>query len=365
MFSYWFQGRAATMNTVMSAGPSLSRPPIRVGLIGHGLSGAYFHGPLLEAAKPFRIVLVATGRPESLHLRRDAPRCVRDPVSVCSADDVDLVVVASPNHTHYPLGRAALEAGKHVVIDKPFALSAAEGGELIELARSRSLLLNVFQNRRLDGDFLALERVLQDEELGEVLLFESRWDRFKKDLTPGWRNVPGPGAGLMWDLGPHLIDQALQLFGTPDRWIADLGVQRPRAAVDDYFELTLWYGRMRCILSASISVAGARPRFAAHGTLGSYRTVGVDPYEAALRRGEQPADPAFRSRLPSIQADRIDVDNQHHPLEIEAGRWEEFYPDLASGILGGTATASAAEHALAAIAMIESAHGRPAHGRAA
>jgi scyllo-inositol 2-dehydrogenase (NADP+) len=348
------------MNTVTSAGSLRSRPPIRVGLIGHGLSGAYFHGPLLEAAKSFRIVLVATARPESLRLRRDAPRCVGDPLSACSSDDVDLIVVASPNDTHYRLGRAALEAGKHVVIDKPFALSAAEADELIALARSRGLLLGAFQNRRLDGDFLALKRVLRDGELGEVLLFESRWDRFKKDLTPGWRLQPGPGAGLLWDLGPHLIDQALQLFGTPDRWTADLGVQRPRAAVDDYFELTLWYGRMRCILSASISVAGARPRFAAHGTLGSYVTVGVDPYEAALRRGEQPRDPGFRNRLPSMQADRIDVDKQHHPLEIEAGRWEEFYPDVASGILGGTATENAAEHALATIAMIESAHGRPA-----
>ncbi len=344
------------MSTVMSAGSSLSRPPIRVGLIGHGLSGAYFHGPLLEAAKSFRIVLVATARPESLRLRRDAPRCVGDPLSACSSDDVDLVVVASPNDTHYRLGRAALEAGKHVVIDKPFALSAAEAAELIALARSRGLLLSVFQNRRLDGDFLALKRVLRDGELGEVLLFESRWDRFKKDLTPGWRNRPGPGAGLLWDLGPHLIDQALQLFGTPDRWTADLGVQRPRAAVDDYFELTLRYGCMRCILSASTSVAGARPRFAVHGTLGSYVTAGVDPYEAALRRGEQPRDPGFRNRLPSMQADRIDVDKQHHPLEIEAGRWEEFYPDVASGILDGTATENAAEHALAAIAMIESAH---------
>ena len=346
------------MNAVMSAGSSLSRPPIRVGLIGHGLSGAYFHGPLLEAAEPFRIVLVATARPESLHLRRDAPRCVGDPISACSADDVDLVVIASPNDTHYRLGRAALEAGKHVVIDKPFALSTAEAGELIALARSRGLLLCVFQNRRLDGDFLALKRVLRDEELGEVLLFESRWDRFKKDLTPGWRYGPGPGAGLLWDLGPHLIDQALQLFGTPDRWTADLG--RQRAAVDDYFEMTLRYGRMRCILSASASVAGARPRFAAHGTLGSYVTVGVDPYEAALRRGEQPRDPAFRSRLPAMRADRIDVDNRHHPLEIEAGRWEEFYPDVASEILHGTPTGTAAEHALATIAMIESAHGRPA-----
>jgi scyllo-inositol 2-dehydrogenase (NADP+) len=177
-------------------------------------------------------------------------------------------------------------------------------------------------------------------------------------LTPGWRYGAGPGAGLLWDLGPHLIDQALQLFGPPDRWTADLGVQR--AAVDDYFEITLWYGRMRCILSASTSVAGARPRFAAHGTLGSYLTVGVDPYEAALRRGDEPRDPAFRSRLPAMRADRIDVDNQHHPLEIEAGRWEEFYPDVALGILDGTPTGTAAEHALETIALIESAHGRPA-----
>jgi scyllo-inositol 2-dehydrogenase (NADP+) len=340
-----------------SAGSFSSRPPIRVGLVGHGLSGAYFHGPLLEAAEAFRIVLVATSRPESLRLRRDAPRSVEDPVRACSADDVDLIVVASPNDAHYRLGRAALEAGKHVVIDKPFALSTAEAEELIALAGSRGLLLSVFQNRRFDGDFLALKQVLRNEELGELLLFESRWDRFKTDLTPGWRYRTGPGAGLLWDLGPHLIDQAMQLFGTPDRWTADLGAQR--AAVDDYFEMTLWYGPMRCILSASTSVAGARPRFAAHGTLGSFVTVGVDPYEAALRSGGRPGDPGFRTSLPSMQAIRIDVDNQQHPLAIEAGRWEEFYPDVASAIRGGSATPSAAAHVLAAIAMIESAHGRP------
>jgi scyllo-inositol 2-dehydrogenase (NADP+) len=321
------------------------------------LSGAYFHGPLLEAAGLFRIVLVATARRQTLSLRRDAPRCVTDPVAACCSDDVDLVVIASPNDTHYYLGRAALEAGKHVVIDKPFVLSTAAAGELMALARSRGLLLNVFQNRRLDGDFLALKRVLRNGELGEVLLFESRWDRFKKASTPGWRYGPGPGAGLLWDLGPHLIDQALQLFGAPDRWTADVGVQRPGAAVDDYFEIAMWYGRMRCILSASTSVAAARPRFAAHGTLGSYLTLGVDPYEAALRSGEQPRDPAFRSRLPLMHADRIDVDNRHHPLEIEAGRWEEFYPEVAAGILDGNTTGSTAEHAIATIAMIESAHG--------
>jgi len=328
---------------------------IHVGLIGHGLSGAWFHGPLLEAAGAFRIALVATSRPETLHLRRDAPRCAADPMAVCSSRDVDLVVIASPNDTHFRLGRAALEAGKHVVIDKPFVLSAAEARELVGLARARSLTLSVFHNRRLDGDFLAVRRMLREGELGELLLVESRWDRFKQGAATGWRQGTAPGAGLLWDLGPHLIDQALQLFGTPDRWTADVGVQRPGANADDYFELTLWYGPMRCILSASTSVAAVRPRFALHGMLGSFLTAGVDPYEAALRRGERPEDPSFRGRLPRIAAARVDVDGRHAHRELEAGHWEEFYPAVATTILEGTWLDSAAEHAVAPIALIESA----------
>jgi scyllo-inositol 2-dehydrogenase (NADP+) len=333
-----------------------SAAPIRVGLIGHGLSGAYFHAPLLEAAADFRIEAIATSRAESLRGRRDAPRAVRDPLAVCCAPDVDLVVIASPNDRHFGLARAALEAGKHVVIDKPFVLSTREADELIGLARARSRLLAVFHNRRFDGDFLAVTHVVKARAMGDLLLFESRWDRFKTSAAEGWRWGTAPGAGLLWDLGPHLIDQALQLFGTPDRWTSDIGAQRAGAVVDDYFELTLWYGRMRCILSASISVAAARPRFALHGTNGSFVTSGVDPYEAALRRGEQPGKPGFRERLPQIPAYRIDVDGNRHAEDLEAGQWERFYPGVAAAIRRGTPASSSAEHAVPTIALIESAY---------
>lgn len=347
----------AALPTMTTAPPPPESAPLRVGLIGHGLSGAWFHGPLLEAADDFRIAVVSTSRPDTLSLRRDAPRSAADPLAVCAADDVDLVVIASPNETHFALGRAALCAGKHVVIDKPFVLSVAEADELIAVARARALTFCVFHNRRLDGDFLSVERVLGGEELGEVVLFESRWDRFRTAAARGWRNGSAPGAGLLWDLGPHLIDQALRLFGQPDAWTGDMAAQRGGA--DDYFELTLRYGRMRCLLSASTTVAAARPRFAVHGTGGSYVTRGLDPTEAALRRGEKPDDPEFRSRLPAIHAQRIDAGGLSHPHLIEAGHWERFYPEVAHAIRSGAAASSDAVHAVAPIAMIEACHRTP------
>ena len=329
--------------------------PIRVGLIGHGLSGAYFHGPLIEADRRFLITVVATSKAATLGLRRDAPRCVGNADAACRADDVDLVVVASPNDSHGALVRAALLAGKHVVVDKPFVLSSREGRELVDLAAAASRQLCVFQNRRFDGDFLAVKEVLARAELGELLLFESRWDRYKAQLTSGWRYGAGAGTGLLWDLGPHLLDQAWQLFGAPDRWSADVVSQRARAGTDDYFEVTLCYGRMRCILSASLSVCAPRSRFAAHGTRGSFTTAGVDPYEAALRAGGRPDDAGFRDFLPALRGWRTDGAGQREECSIPAGHWEAFYAEIAAAILHGTPASSAAEHVLGPLALIEAA----------
>ena len=231
--------------------------PLRVALVGHGLAGAYFHGPLIEAVGDLRIVAVATSNQESMKLRRDAPRRMTDASAACTAADVELVVIASPNETHFQLATTALRAGKHVVIDKPMVLSTVQADELIALAARQQRLLTVFHNRRLDGDFLYVADLLRRGELGVVSLFEARWDRFRPEIGAGWRNQDVPGAGLLWDLGPHLIDQALCLFGTPDQVRADVARQRPGAVVDDYFELRLDYGPMRCILSASTLVASA------------------------------------------------------------------------------------------------------------
>jgi scyllo-inositol 2-dehydrogenase (NADP+) len=333
------------------------RDSIRVGLIGHGLAGAYIHAPLIEAVPALQIVLVATTRKDTLALRSGAPRAAADPLEACTAEDVDLVVVASPNATHAPLAAAALEAGKHVVVDKPFALSTVEADRLIALAQTRGRLLSVFQNRRWDGDFRAVSQALAAGELGDVALYEARWDRFRPEAAPGWRNAADAGAGLLWDLGPHLIDQALRLFGPPDSWTADIALQRQGAQADDYFELTFRYGAMRCVLSASSVVAAVRPRFAVHGSRGSLLSFGVDPIEAALRRGEKPADTDFRAGLPSIPGAFVDAGGERRERLIPAGDWTAYYADIAEAIGQGRPPAVSASEARAHVAIIEAVHG--------
>jgi scyllo-inositol 2-dehydrogenase (NADP+) len=321
--------------------------PIRVALIGHGLAGAYFHAPLIEAVRELQIVAIATSNQESLKLRRDSPRAVADPAVACSLADVELVVIASPNETHFRLASLALRAGKHVVIDKPMVLSTAQADELIALAVRERRLLTVFHNRRLDGDFLYVTELLRRAELGVVSLVEMRWDRFRPEIGSGWRNQVVPGAGLLWDLGPHLIDQALCLFGPPDRVSADLAQQRSGAEVDDYFELTLHYGQMRCILSASTLIALPRPRFAVHGTSGSCLTFGVDPLEEVLR--------GSRKSLAKMQGVRVDSAGRRQELQFDAGRWGDFYADLATAMRRGTPPAVDPLQARAGIAIIEQA----------
>ncbi|RAK57112.1 Gfo/Idh/MocA family oxidoreductase [Phenylobacterium deserti] len=329
----------------------MSNDPIRVGLIGHGLAGGIIHAPLIEAAGDFRITAVATSR--DISARRDRPRR-GDPADVVQADDVDLVVVASPNETHVPLATAALQAGKHVVLDKPFALSVADADALIALAAENRRVLTIFHNRREDGDFRAVREKIASGALGEVGLFEARWDRFRPEAAPAWRNSTQPGSGMLWDLGPHLIDQVLQLFGSPDWMRADRATQRDGAVADDYFELTFAYGRMRAIVSSCSVVAAPRPRFSAHGTKASLLTHGIDPIEALLRQGGHPADADFRERLPAIPA-TLATPNGQELLDIAAGDWVDFYRKTAAAVRGEGPPPVEASEAREVIAMIEQA----------
>ena len=254
---------------------------IRVGLVGYGLAGSVFHAPLIRACQRMELAAVQTSR--------DVPE------RVASFDELldrsDLVVVASPNQTHFPLVRAALAAGKHVVVDKPFTVTLDEADALIALAREQHRVLTVFQNRRLDGDFLTIQKLLPT--LGEIFLFEANWDRFRPAIKQGWREIGEPGGGVLADLGSHLIDHALQLFGLPNAVQADVIAQRTEAKVDDYFDVTLHYGRMRACLRCSTLTAEPRARFAVHGSGGSFVKFGIDVQEAQLKAGLDPRDPNF------------------------------------------------------------------------
>jgi scyllo-inositol 2-dehydrogenase (NADP+) len=296
---------------------------IRVGLAGYGLAGATFHAPLIRACERMNLAAVLTSQDVPLAVRsvHDMLRCA------------DLVVVATPNATHFDLAKAALEAGKHVVVDKPFTATLEQADALIAMADAAGRKISVFHNRRWDGDFLTVQELLP--ELGTIRLFEARWDRFRLAIRDNWKEVPDEGTGLLADLGAHLVDQALQLFGMPDSVHADLAVQRDSARVNDYFEVTLHYGAMRAILSASTLVAEPRPRFAIHGTGGSLIKSGLDRQEDQLKARVDPRSPEFGHDPLSTEITR--PTGERLALPTASGRYLEFYHGIAAAILDGAA----------------------------
>lgn len=295
---------------------------IRVGLVGYGLGGKVFHAPLIRACKRMELAGVLTSH--------DAPNRLDNLEALI--DRSDLVAISTPNTTHFPIARQALEAGKHVVVDKPFTLTGEEADELIALAKDRGLVLSVFHNRRWDSGYLTLKGVRS--RLGAIGLYEANWDRFRPAIKQGWREASGPGTGLWNDLGPHLVDQALQLLGMPQSVSADIWTQRPGAVADDYFDVTLHYPGMRACLRSSSLMASPRPCFAAHGSEGSFVKYGLDPQEDALKAGGGPADPDFG--IDEGEAILVHADGSTQAVPIERGRYTAFYEGIADSILDGS-----------------------------
>jgi scyllo-inositol 2-dehydrogenase (NADP+) len=294
---------------------------IRVGLVGYGLAGASFHEPLIRACERMELAAVLTSRDHPLRVATLGELLDRS----------DLIVVASPNQTHFPIADESLAAGKHVVVDKPFTITVEQADALIARAAEQQGVLTVFQNRRLDGDFLTVRKLLPC--IGEMSLFEANWDRFRPAIKQGWREIAEPGGGVLADLGSHLIDHALQLFGLPDAVEADVLAQRLDARVDDYFELTLHYGRMRACLRCSTLIAEPRPRFAVHGSGGSFVKFGIDVQEAQLRSGTDPRNPSFG--VDQRDGSFTLPDGTRNPVPTERGRYRDYYDAVASAILDG------------------------------
>ncbi|MDB5703392.1 MAG: oxidoreductase [Sphingomonas bacterium] len=309
---------------------------IDVGLIGFGLAGASFHAPLVEAVPRLRLKSVVTSRTEEVAKAFPQATTVASAEALIADPSIGLIVIATPNDLHAPLARAALEAGKHVVIDKPFAVDPADGEALITLAKARGLVLSVFHNRRWDSDFRTVLDILAGGALGEVMLAELRWDRFRPEIKQGWREATvEEGGGMLADLGPHLIDQALQLFGAPEAITADVAAQRAGVVVDDYFELTLHYGERRVIVSASTLVVSARPRFSLHGTRGSFVKYGLDQQEALLRAGGKATDPGYGEDPPETYGTLTLADGTAKPVPTLRGDWRRYYQGVADAILDG------------------------------
>jgi len=281
---------------------------------------------------------------------------------VAAHPDVQLVVIASPNATHAPLATAALRAGKHVVVDKPFTLTLAEARELAALAASQNRVLSVFQNRRWDSDFLALRAVLAEGRLGEVLHFDSHFDRFRPEVRARWREQDGPGAGIWFDLGPHLIDQVLQLFGLPETVSASLISQRPGAQTTDWAHAVLNYGRRQVVLHAAMLVAGGFPRFAVHGTAGSWVKWGLDTQEDQLKAGTRPGAPGWGVD-PQAATLHVGATGEQIAIPGPAGNYPEYYRAVHAAVTGLGVNPVPPAQAVAVMAVLEAAQESAVSGR--
>lgn len=260
-----------------------------VGVVGYGFASQTFHVPLIQATEGFELRAVVSSDMSKVQTDLPDVDVERKAQALFARQDIDLVVIPTPNDTHFPLAKAALTAGKHVVLDKPFTVTASEARMLKHHADDAERLLSVFHNRRWDSDFLTLRELLEDGSLGRVVNVESRFDRFRPEVRDRWREQAKPGGGIWYDLGPHLLDQARELFGMPRSILLDLGTRRDNAQVDDDFLALLDYDGMRVSLQASALVAEPTPRFAVHGTQGSYVKYGLDSQEARLKAGEMPS----------------------------------------------------------------------------
>ncbi|WP_313610411.1 oxidoreductase [Atlantibacter hermannii] len=261
---------------------------IRVGLIGYGYASKTFHAPLIVGTPGMTLAAVSSSDASKVHADWPNVTVVSDPKQLFNDPSLGLIVIPTPNDTHFPLARAAMEAGKHVVVDKPFTVTLSQARELEAMAKSRGLVLSVFHNRRWDSDFLTLKGLIAEGKLGEVSYFESHFDRYRPQVRNRWREQAGPGSGIWYDLGPHLIDQALVLFGVPVSITVDMAQLRPDAQTTDYFHAVLTYPQRRVVLHSTMLAAAESARYIVHGTRGSYVKFGLDPQEDRLKAGERP-----------------------------------------------------------------------------
>ncbi|MEC3880856.1 oxidoreductase [Parapedobacter sp. 10938] len=313
---------------------------INVGLIGFGAAGQVFHAPVITSVAGLRLHRVTARKPEQQALLRQRyPHAipVANAEAIIQADDIDLVVVATSNDVHHPLAKAALLAGKHVVVEKPFTNTSAQADELITLAQQQSRLLTVHHNARWNSDYLTVKKVIESGRLGRLVAFEARYDRFRNTLKENaWREEDLPGSGILYDLGAHLIDQSIVLFGLPQAVNADLRKQRTGAQAVDDFELILHYPRLKVSLKGAMLVKEPSPRYALYGTDGAFVKYGVDPQEAALKAGKSPKDDLHWGKEPEEIWGKLNVleNGQDHIgyLPSERGNYPAFYRNVYEAI---------------------------------
>jgi len=272
----------------------MTSKPISTALLSYGMSGLVFHGPLIKVHPGFHLSTIVQRKSSTAPALFPNAKIVQRVEEVIQDPAIELIVVNTPNETHYDFATQALKAGKHVIVEKPFTVTVKESNELIALAASKQKVLTVFQSRRWDGDFLTVKKVLESKLLGELVEFEMHYDRFRNYIEANtWKEERASGTGILYNLGSHMLDQALVLFGMPDEVDARIGIQRPGGKVDDYYDIRLQYNDFHVIVKSSYLVREQGPRYMLHGTEGSFVKDGIDLQEQALKDGVTPGSPGW------------------------------------------------------------------------
>ena len=332
---------------------------IKTALLSYGMSGKLFHAPFLHIHPGFQLYSVWERSKNLAKLDYPDVKTVRSLEELLSDDEVELVVVNTPNYSHYEYTKKALQSGKHVIVEKPFVVTVAEGEELIEIAKQKRVVLSVYQNRRFDSDYRTVKKIINEGWLGDVVEAEFHFDRYKEDLsTKVHKETPGPGTGALYDLGSHIIDQALQLFGMPQAVFGDIRVIRKMSQVDDYFELLLYYSNLRVRLHSSYLVREQLPGYILHGTKGSFIKEKTNVQEEALHKGILPVGAEWGVE-PENQKGFLHTEKDGQVIKehvvSETGNYNDFFTGIYQAIRQGATNPVEPEDALNVIRIIESA----------
>jgi scyllo-inositol 2-dehydrogenase (NADP+) len=331
--------------------------PITTAIVAYGMSGEVFHAPLLHAHPGFHLHTVVQRKSDSARYRYPQVKTVRTIDEVFSDPSVELIIVNTPNNTHFEYSRQALLAGKHVIVEKPFTVTVAEADELIALAASQKKILSVFQNRRWDGGFLTVKKILDEKRLGKIAEYEAHYDRFRPYIQPAtWKEETGRGTGILYNLGSHLIDQVLMLFGMPTEVDARIGIQRSGGKVDDFYDVRMQYDGFLAIVKSSYLVCEQGPQYIIHGTSGSFIKYGIDPQEEALKAGGLPGSKGWGTepeqwwgKLKTVRGDEF----QTSVIETLPGDYSGYYQNIFEVIREGKPLAVRPEEARNVIRIIE------------
>jgi predicted dehydrogenase len=323
------------------------------------MSGEVFHAPLLAAHSGFKLAKIWQRRGNSSKTRYPYVEIVRSFEEILNDNEVELVIVNTPNETHFDFTRQALLAGKHVVVEKPYTNTVDEGTKLIELAKKQNLILSVFQNRRWDGGFLTVREIIQSNALGKIVEMEMHYDRFRNYIAANtWKEEPGVGSGILYNLGSHMLDQVIQLFGMPKSVDARIGIQRPTGKVFDFYDLRLSYNDLNVIVKSSYLVREQGPQYILHGVNGSFVKYGIDPQEEALKEGKVPKGANWGTE-PEIFWGKLNTQlgALHYEGKVEtlAGNYLGYYQNLHEAIREKKELAVKPEQSLLVIQLIEAA----------